>query len=232
MRLSARLNTIAALVPVGARIADIGTDHAYLPVYLVKQGVVSSALATDIAEGPCRAAALQVAGAGLSEKIAVRRGDGLAAIVSGEADTVIIAGLGGASIIKILDSQPVVLSSLDALILQPMSAARLLRNWLLANKWRLVREELAAEREKLYEIILAKPNKNKEQPSYTEFELETGPLLLTGGHPLLANKVALTAAKYRRLCHNMEKSPRPANCNKYLTAKAILNAAEEYLKCP
>ncbi len=106
MKLSKRLATIAALVPPGGRLADIGTDHAYLPVYLVTEGIVPSAVAGEVNEGPFRAAGEALARVGLADRISLRFGDGLAVLAPGEADTAVIAGMGGQTIVDILAARP------------------------------------------------------------------------------------------------------------------------------
>ena len=92
MNIGARLEAIAALVPQNCVVADIGTDHAYLPVWLMQKGLIKAAIAADIAEGPCRAAQTNIGMYGLKDKIEVRRGSGLTVLKPGEADGAVIAG--------------------------------------------------------------------------------------------------------------------------------------------
>ena len=91
MNIGARLEAIAALVPQNCVVADIGTDHAYLPVWLMQKGLIKAAIAADIAEGPCRAAQTNIGMYGLKDKIEVRRGSGLTVLKPGEADGAVIA---------------------------------------------------------------------------------------------------------------------------------------------
>jgi tRNA (adenine22-N1)-methyltransferase len=231
MRVAERLKKIAGLVPPGARIADIGADHAYLPLWLLENGIIDFAVATDKAAGPCRAAAASVAAAGEAGRIKVRQGDGLSPLKAGEVDTIVIAGLGGTTIAEILAESPRLLAKIDFLLLQPMSGSRALRSWLYGNGWPPAREELAAEGRKLYEIILAKKNPAPQQASYDDFQLEAGPLLLAAGHPLLRQHVGKIASRYARICRNMEKGRTAAESQKHEAARSILAAAEGYLQC-
>ena len=104
MRLDKRLQAVASLVPRGSRFADIGTDHAYLPVWLLEQGVIASAVAGDIAAGPCQAARTTVAMHGAADKIAVRQGSGLAVLVPGEVDCIAICGMGVSTVFMLLSA--------------------------------------------------------------------------------------------------------------------------------
>jgi tRNA (adenine22-N1)-methyltransferase len=230
MRIGPRLKKIAAFVPPGAKIADIGTDHAYLPLWLLENGAVDFAVATDIAAGPCRAAAAAALASGAAGRIKIRQGGGLSPLRAGEADTIVIAGMGGATIAEILAGGPEILREANALVLQPMNGGRALRQWLCANGWPPAAEELAQEGRKVYEIIFAKKNPAAGQTPCGPFQLEAGPLLLKARHPLLERHVGNIAARYARVCRGMEKG-RAAGGTKYQTAREILAAAEEWLKC-
>ena len=121
MNIGARLEAIAALVPQNCVVADIGTDHAYLPVWLMQKGLIKPAIAADIAEGPCRAAQTNIGMYGVKDKIEVRRGSGLTVLKPGEADGAVIAGMGGSTIVQILEESPEVAKTLKFLIVQPMA---------------------------------------------------------------------------------------------------------------
>ena len=142
MNIGARLEAIAALVPQNCVVADIGTDHAYLPVWLMQKGLIKAAIAADIAEGPCRAAQTNIGMYGLKDKIEVRRGSGLSVLKTGEADGAVIAGMGGSTIVQILEESPDVAKALKFLIVQPMAGAPGLRRWaktagaLRTKRWR------------------------------------------------------------------------------------------------
>ena len=155
MNLDKRLGTAAALVRHGARVADIGTDHAYLPVYLVQTGVCPSAIASDIGKGPLEAARHTVTAAGLTDTISLRLGDGLAGIAPDEVDDIVIAGMGGETIAAILQAAPWVKNPTLRLILQPMTRAEDLRRFLLTNGFSVLQERLIQDSRHLYPVLAA-----------------------------------------------------------------------------
>jgi tRNA (adenine22-N1)-methyltransferase len=157
MKLSNRLQRIHDQIPEGSRLADIGSDHALLPVAAVRSGKAAGAVAGEVNPGPYEAARKQVSDAGLKERITVRRGDGLDVISAGEVDVITIAGMGGALIASILDRGLSKLEEVKLLILQPNVGEDILRRWLLEHHWVVVAEQLFEEDGKVYEIITAMP---------------------------------------------------------------------------
>ncbi|HBT66074.1 MAG TPA: SAM-dependent methyltransferase [Ruminococcaceae bacterium] len=155
MRLDNRLSLVASFVRHGSRIADIGTDHAYLPVWLVNQNICPSAIATDIRTGPSERAANNIKIAGLESKISVRLGNGLDPVAPFETDDIIIAGMGGETIAGILDSAPWTKDTGFRLILQPMTKPDFLHEFLLTNGYWIDREQIAVDGKRLYPVIRA-----------------------------------------------------------------------------
>ncbi len=153
--LDKRLRMVASLVRAGSRVADIGTDHAYLPVYLVQAGVVPSGIAADIGEGPLDAAHHTVIAAGLGDSISLRLGDGLAPITADEVDDIVIAGMGGETIAAILAAAAWVKDARYRLVLQPMTRAEDLRRWLLYNGFTVIAERLVRDKHHLYPVMAA-----------------------------------------------------------------------------
>ena len=153
--LDKRLSAVAALVRQGSRLADIGTDHAYLPVHLVQSGVCPSAIASDIGAGPLDAARRTVTENGLTSEIALRLGDGLATVSAGEVEDIAIAGMGGETIAAILEAAPWVKSGDLRLILQPMTRAEDLRRWLLTHGFSVLEEHLIVDGRHLYPVMAA-----------------------------------------------------------------------------
>ena len=147
MHIDRRLETIANLVPQGCVLADIGTDHAYLPVWLLEKQRIARAIAGDIAAGPCQAARTTVAQYGQHENVEVRQGSGLKVLSPGEADCIAIAGMGASTIISILDDDMEVAQSAKLLVLQPMAGAHLCvrgcvataGSWLPKSWWMMLR---------------------------------------------------------------------------------------------
>lgn len=150
-----RLLCLAGMVPQGIPLADIGSDHAYLPIYLVQNGKIPFAIASDIGDGPCRAAARSVRRAGLGGRIQVRRGDGLSTVKRGEAGTIAIAGMGGETIVSILKEAAWVKEEGLCLLLQPMSRGETLRKWLFAEGFAIDEEHIAEDRGHLYAVMRA-----------------------------------------------------------------------------
>ncbi|MFD0692801.1 tRNA (adenine(22)-N(1))-methyltransferase [Paenibacillus sp. GCM10027628] len=161
VKLSKRLQMIADRVPKGTRIADIGSDHALLPTYLAQSGIITFAVAGEVNPGPFEAATRQVLESGLSAKISVRSGDGLAVIEPGEVDVITIAGMGGSLMASILEAGKDKLKGVRKLILQPNVGEDQVRRWLDEQSWLLESETILEEDGKIYEILTAAPAKNK-----------------------------------------------------------------------
>lgn len=150
-----RLLTAASFVRSGATVADVGTDHAYLPIYLVSAGIANCAIASDINEGPLARAEANVRKYDLSDRISLRLTPGLAGIEADAPTDILICGMGGELIASILEAATFVRDPKIRLILQPMSSARELRLWLAENGFEIVEERFAAEKEKLYVVMCA-----------------------------------------------------------------------------
>lgn len=205
--LSMRLEHVAAQVPAGARLADIGSDHAYLPVALVRRGAVVAAVAGEVALAPFNAARRTVRENDLDTQITVRQADGLAAILaSDEITAVTVCGMGGETIRDILDSGKAHLSGHERLILQPNGGEQPLRQWLMHNHYRILYEEVLREHRFDYEIIVAEPG---EPLMYTAEELYFGPLLMQARSPAFLLKwQRLLRLKQQTLDH-FARMPKP-----------------------
>lgn len=153
--LSARLAALAARIRPGSRLVDVGTDHAYLPIYVVQQNICPFAIATDIRSGPVACAREHIASVGLAERIDVRKGDGLASVKPEEAEDIVIAGMGGELIASILEAAPFVRDPRIRLLLQPMSRPEKLREYLLTHGFVLEWEDVICEGEHLYIVMQA-----------------------------------------------------------------------------
>ena len=143
IRLSKRLLAVASHVEQGAIVADIGSDHAYLPSYLIQKGIIQKAVAGEVVNGPYETAKKSVYRHGVSDRITVRLADGLFAIEENDGiDTVTIAGMGGSLIATILEEGKKRLQHVKRLIVQPNLHAKAIRKWAVANNWKLVNEQI------------------------------------------------------------------------------------------
>ncbi|MCI9375405.1 MAG: SAM-dependent methyltransferase [Oscillibacter sp.] len=154
LELTPRLQLLADQVPPGARLADVGTDHAYLPVWLRLHGRVVSAIACDLREGPL-ARARETGRAYGADEIDFRLGDGLSVVSPEEADTIVIAGMGGENIAAILEQAPWTADGVHRLLLQPMTRAEVLRRFLMEHGYAIRREILVRDRGTLYPVMEA-----------------------------------------------------------------------------
>ncbi|WP_088815275.1 MULTISPECIES: tRNA (adenine(22)-N(1))-methyltransferase TrmK [Listeria] len=229
-KLSNRLTCVANYIPKGSRIADIGSDHAYLPCYAILNEIASFAVAGEVAKGPFESAQEQVIKAELSGKIDVRFGDGLAVITSADAiDTVVIAGMGGTLIRTILEAEPQKLTSVRRLILQPNIGAWQIREWAENNYFKLISEAILREDNKTYEILVLE--KTERAARYTDKERLLGPFLLTEKNDVFVAKWQHELANWQRIVaglQNGQESEQNADKMKELTKKIQL--VEEVLK--
>ena len=170
-KLSPRLMSAAEFVRPMAVVADVGTDHAYLPIYLCKTGKIRSAVASDINEGPVERAKINIASHSLAKKIAVCHTDGLSGIETYSPTDVVICGMGGELIVDIISKAEWTKNRDIRLILQPMTHAEKLREYLCESGYLIIDEALARE-EKVYQIICAEYR--GERVEYSPMELVFG----------------------------------------------------------
>lgn len=202
--LSQRLERVAAHIPAGARLADIGSDHAYLPVALMRRGAIAAAVAGEVAATPFQAANRTVADNGLTQHITVRLADGLAAIEAGDDITAVsLCGMGGETIRDILDSGRARLSGRERLILQPNGREQPLRLWLMDNGYRILHEELLLENRFYYEIIVAE---RAEAVTYTAEQLYFGPLQMQARSPAFVAKWQRMLRQKRKTLASLEQA--------------------------
>ncbi|MFC6171528.1 tRNA (adenine(22)-N(1))-methyltransferase [Loigolactobacillus jiayinensis] len=180
--LTKRLSAVAGYVPQGARLADIGSDHALVPINLVASGKIDYAVAGEVIAGPFSRAETAIAEAGLAAQIQVRLADGLAAIqVADQIDTVVIAGMGGILIRDILARGWQTLKTVKRLVLEPNVQEDVVRTWLMQQQFRIVAETILREDQHTYEIIVAEPSSHS--VSYTAQQIKFGPLLMQAKTP-------------------------------------------------
>lgn len=190
--LSQRLAAVAEFVPKGARLLDVGSDHAYLPIALIEDNTISFALAGEVVKGPYESALHNVANAGLNDKIAVRLANGLAAFEpEDKVDVITICGMGGGLIAEILAAGKAKLASVERLILQPNNREDELRAWLMTNGFKLVAEHIMTENDKYYEIMVVEHG----HMHLSAEDLRFGPFLMQAKSPVFCARWERELAK-------------------------------------
>lgn len=206
--LSPRLQAIVDFIPLKASVADIGTDHAYVPLALAQRGQKGRLLASDIRTGPLRYAAFHIAERGWQERIELRQGDGLAVLRPGEVEWAVIAGMGARTIIALLEAEAEVRNSLTGLVLQPMDRASPLRRWLAEQDMGLGNEVMVEEEGKFYEILQILPGSHFYLPPAVKERcrelpeniiIDLGPWLLARGDPVFQRYLQIQRAKKLRI---------------------------------
>jgi tRNA (adenine22-N1)-methyltransferase len=178
---SARLRAVADAVPPGSRVADVGTDHAQLLVWLRACGRIGVGIGIDVVPGPLAQARRTLADAGV-DGVELRQGDGLQPLRPGEVDVVVLAGMGGTRIVRLLQASPAVVDGLDVLVLQPNTEWVAVRRWVAARGWALAGESMVEDRGKHYVVLVVRPRPGGD-PGWSEEELELGPRLLVERPP-------------------------------------------------
>lgn len=248
--MSRRLAALAEWVPIGARLADIGTDHALLPVFLAGAGRISFAVAGDVNAGPADAARRQVEEAGLGPVVSVRLGDGLSVLSPGEVDTVCIAGMGGSLIARILEQGAGRLAGVRTLVLSPHVAEDAVRTWLRDHRYVLDRELLLEEDGVIYTLLRAVRAENDADahrldgllydsralaPCVPEVPipllLEMGPLLIREGGTAFRRKWKAEIAKREQIIGQMKRSSAPGAAEKFARWEADVARIREVLSC-
>lgn len=202
MELSPRLQSIAHQVPQGARLADVGTDHGYLPVWLLLNGRIRQAVAADLRAGPLDRARQTAQQYGQTENISFRLCDGLADIDADEVDVVVIAGMGGETIAAILEAAPWTRQD-KLLLLQPMTGAPRLRQWLQGHGYAIEKETIVSEGKKLYSIWTVRGGS---MPSLSPAELWAG---VDSDDPLRPAYLAMLTEKAEKALQGHLAAQRP-----------------------
>lgn len=206
--LSARLACVASLVSAGARVADIGSDHAYLPAALVLDDKIDFAIAGEVVKGPYENAVHEIKDHQLEGQVIPRLADGLAAIEPADkVDTITIAGMGGSLIASILEKDKNKLTGIKRLVLQPNVGESQLREWLMNNHYQIMNEKIIEEDNHIYEIIVAEPSVVPFR--YSKYELDFGPFLLENKGPVFRKKWQEYLQREAHVIDQMQKAQQP-----------------------
>lgn len=201
-KLSKRLEKVAAFVPQNAVVADIGSDHAYLPCYLVHQGIVEKAIAGEVVKGPYQSACNEVKQEQLQNNIEVRLADGMEAVELEDGVTAVtIAGMGGPLIATILNKDLARLQTVQRLILQPNIHAYAIRQWAQTNGWAIIAEEILCEDEKIYEVLVLE----RGQQILSNLELLVGPHLMQSKNEVFRTKWQAEIDQWEYILTSIEK---------------------------
>lgn len=207
-KLSNRLSAVSDQLIPDKRLADIGTDHAYLPCHAYLKGIIPSAIGTEVNEGPFHSAQSLVQQLGLSEYIEIRFGDGLSVLREGEVEQLTIAGMGGGLITSILEEGKAKLQRIERLILQPNVATDNVRKWLYKNNWTLIKELILEEDDVIYEIVVAEPGKDERELDAKDFLF--GPFLIKEKSATFRKKWEAELKKQKVINSNLKKAARSA----------------------
>ena len=221
LALQPRLHMLARLVPEGCRLTDVGTDHGYLPVALLQQGRITAAIASDIGAEPlehARRTAMQYGVDGMDFRLCA----GLSGVAPEETDVIVIAGMGGETIISILQDAPWTADGQHRLLLQPMTKAAALRHWLADNGYTFTDEHLVEDKGRIYPILCVKGGVFR---PLTEAEALCGVLL--ADDPLYAAYLTEHITKLRRSAEGLRRSSDPGGGRLAAQAESLAAELEE-----
>jgi len=202
MELSKRLQAVADLVSDGLTVADVGTDHGYIPIYLIETGKCQKAFAMDVNQGPLLRAVEHITEHGLEEMIETRLSDGVNRLRVGECDAVVIAGMGGSLTIRILEEGKDIFQNLTEFVLQPQSELHKVRRYLVSHGYCVIAEDIVSEDGKFYPMMKVI---NGEASSYDAIELCYGKFLLSERHPVLKLFLEKEKSTKELIMQNLQK---------------------------
>ena len=226
LNLTPRLKIIADSIKGFETVADIGSDHVYIPIYLANNEQIKKIIVTDINRGPIEISKKRIKSYGVEAKVRVRRGNGLEAIKPGEAEVIVIAGMGGILIRDILDQDPETAKNARLLILQPMRDSDKVRKWLFEHGFDIIDEELVRDQDKIYEVIWARAaGKAKEAKGL----LLVGDKIIEKKHPLAAEYINRKVSELEKVIADLE-GMHTENCRERTEeCKALLSFYREVL---
>lgn len=228
MNISDRLKRIASMVNRCSSIADIGTDHGYIPIFLVKNKICDRAIASDINKGPVQRAMSNINAEGLEKAIECRQGAGLGTIAVGEVDGAVIAGMGGYLIIDILEEHMNVVEKLQFMVLQPVQHSEVVRKYLYNRGYYIIDEELCYDEGKYYEIMKARYDGIPREMD--EINYEISPVLIEKKHELLEEFILFKIKKNENAINSIKEDTESAS-NRKMELIDWNSRLKEMLKC-
>lgn len=222
MNLSKRLSAVASMVTKGNILADVGTDHGYVPIYLVSNGICPKAFALDINKGPLERAKEHIEEEGLEEKITLIQSDGMKGLAEKKAESVVVAGMGGELVCKILEESPV-LDNLKELILSPHSEVSKVRACVMEHGFMITSEKMVEDYGKFYHII--KAEKTGEKETYSQWELTFGRKLFENHDAVFYEYLLKLRDKYRNIIHLLDEKEKGVS-SRYEELREMLNDCE------
>lgn len=226
MKLSVRLKHIAAMIPKCTCVADIGTDHGYIPIHCISNELCERAIASDINRGPIEISRKNIARYGHENEIATRVGPGLAVLKEGEADVIVIAGMGGILICDIIKEHIKIAQGVACLILQPVQYPEVLRKYLAMSDFSIVDEDIVKDENKYYHII--KAVKGKSENYEKEAYYYTGLINIKKKHPLLKDYVCFKIDSLERILKGISSNDQR---ERYTEIKRLLDDFKDVLEC-
>jgi tRNA (adenine22-N1)-methyltransferase len=220
MELSERLNFIIKNIEKTNILADIGTDHGYIPIYAIKNNICEKAIATDVNKFPLDKARLNAILENADDKLEFRLGDGLKTLNNNEANVVIIAGMGGNLIKDILEASINIVNELDYLVLQPVQNPEILREYLYNNNYEIIKEDLCLDEGIYYELFKIR-RREGESTQLDPIYYEVSPKLLMEKHPLLKDYLIIKAESYKKILSYINEDTENAKLRKSLLDEKI-----------
>lgn len=228
IELSNRLKTISNLINNVKSIVDVGTDHGYIPIYLVGNNILDYAVASDINRGPVEKAKKNVKDYNLENTISCRLGGGLTTVKPKEVDAAIIAGMGGNLIRDIIEESKGVFKALNYAVLQPVQNPEVIREYIYKSGYTIMDEVIVKDEEKYYEIIKVKYDNNKREVEPIYYEISE--ILLNKKEPLFKEYIEFKLNKYTRVFENLNEETELSKKRKE-ELRRIIQRLKEFLQC-
>ena len=228
--LSIRLKKIYDIIPDCNCFADIGTDHAYLPVYMCANDKCRCAIASDIVPGPLERAKSTILKYNMSDRISLRLGPGVSTVAKGEADVFSIAGMGGLIIAQILDNGRDTLSQAKKIIVQPMTAVTDLREYLYENNWSIDEEYLVKDNDKLYNILSISLTNTGNPVKPTDIDIFIGKHLINNKPDLYQEYLKRKIIKLKKKITGLQKSSSDYSICKIYECQLLLDKTKKLLE--